>query len=271
MAGQAAAAWFGGPAGAAGFSMYMTMVAGGSSSDAFRAGATSLFTAAVFNAVGGLELSGWQQVGAHALAGGVTNRLSGGSFRDGFISGGVGALGAPLVDGIGNSFGRVVAAGLIGGAAARAGGGSFEDGFTTAAFGRLFNHELHKQKVATFTLGAGGSIMTGQVGASADSGIAFDTTGNICLYSNLCVRLGVGESGGLGITGGLSVDQSPLSTGSSTSVGSFIDGGAGIYGDFSASVNSGADSVGVGKGLVGVGGGQAIGTQACTSTTICWK
>ena len=83
--GFAAASFFGGPPGAAGFSAYITKLNGGSTEDALRAAAITYATAQAFNAI---ELSGLSDVGkivGHGIVGGTSAELQGGKFQYGFV------------------------------------------------------------------------------------------------------------------------------------------------------------------------------------------
>ena len=94
------------------------------------------------------------KVAAHGVVGGVAARSSGGTFESGFLSAAVsegltqsGAYDS-VADGIDVSRGNIVygavASSLVGGTTSELTGGSFENGAITAAFGRLFNEELHR-------------------------------------------------------------------------------------------------------------------------------
>ena len=90
---------------------------------------------------------------AHGLTGGVRSRLSGGSFKSGFLGSAVnyGASwsGAYKAAGISNQANtwtqrvqNVVASYVVGGVAAELGGGKFANGGMSVAFSRMFN-DLH--------------------------------------------------------------------------------------------------------------------------------
>ena len=81
---------------------------------------------------------------AHGVVGGTMSVLSGGSFKTGFLSGGVTKL--ANVSGInsqnvGNSYTRTAIAALIGGGVSKLTGGKFENGAVTGAFSQFFNAE----------------------------------------------------------------------------------------------------------------------------------
>ncbi|WP_372724844.1 RHS repeat-associated core domain-containing protein [Immundisolibacter sp.] len=107
-------------------------------------------TGAAFGAIGGYGQN-WgltKQVAAHALTGGTTARIQGGSFQSGMLSAGFAQWASPLVDQIKLSsqflsrVGRSMTAAVIGGAASVVGGGKFANGAVTAAFARTFNDEV---------------------------------------------------------------------------------------------------------------------------------
>lgn len=127
-----------------------------------RAGLIGAATAMAFYGVGsaaqGLSKSGVlsaqtlqvAKVVAHGVVGGVSARLNGGKFNQGFLSAGMAQTFAPAVDGImpgdyglGGRISRVAAAAVVGGTASELGGGKFANGAVTGAFSRAFNDELH--------------------------------------------------------------------------------------------------------------------------------
>ncbi len=96
----------------------------------------------------GGALSGLQKVGkviVHGVAGGLSSRLSGGRFKDGFLSAGftqaASLSGKVFVEG--DKIGNAVKAAVLGGTASVVGGGKFANGAVTGAFSRLFNDGLH--------------------------------------------------------------------------------------------------------------------------------
>lgn len=112
-----------------------------------RAGLVGAATAMAFYGVGNLAQGGWnagQTALAHGGVGGVSNMAMGGSFKDGFLSGGFTSLASPVIGTVpGGRTAHVVAAAVVGGTAAELGGGKFANGAATGAFSRLFNGEAH--------------------------------------------------------------------------------------------------------------------------------
>jgi RHS repeat-associated protein len=142
-AGYAAASYFGGPFGAAGFSAYLTEINGGSAADIAKAFALSYLSARVSSYIGD---HGGNPI-AHGVSQGVISEMGGGSFRSGFWGGFVSAsiqinprLGG---DGFAGYATRTLVAAGLGGTAARLGGGKFANGAVSAAFVHMFNAELH--------------------------------------------------------------------------------------------------------------------------------
>ncbi|GAB4507537.1 MAG: hypothetical protein Tsb0026_03400 [Sulfuricaulis sp.] len=222
----------------------------------------------IFDKIGALRLGGMQQVGAHAVAGGVTSVLQGGSFRDGAIAGAVSAFDYQYLGQTKDRLLSTVRAGIVGGAAAYLSGGNFEHGFVTATIARVFNDLGKDHNVGRF-VGAGGAVQGGLIGVSAQSGIAWDSD-NVCFQSSVCVRYGYGYSGSLGIAGAVDIMRSPLMSGEDISYTTFAEGGAGLFGKISPSLNKDATSVGVVRGLAGIGGGKAVGVERCSVRTICF-
>jgi hypothetical protein len=94
--------------------------------------------------------AGFRKLIAHGLTGGVRSRLSGGSFKSGFlgsaVSYGASWSGAYKAAGVSNQANtwtqrvqNVVASYVVGGVAAELGGGKFANGGMSAAFSRMFN------------------------------------------------------------------------------------------------------------------------------------
>lgn len=166
IAGSVASAFCGpaAPACAAYWSYEYTRAMGGSSSQAFRAGAIAGLTAAAFQQVGeyykaefGItkdfgfgDLRFGQQLqwaGSHALVGGISSVASGGKFGHGFIAAGftkmaVGNAGFNMNNREWSAIaGRTVVAGIVGGTASAITGGKFANGARTAAMMHLLNAE----------------------------------------------------------------------------------------------------------------------------------
>lgn len=122
-------------------------VAGGISGGNLKSAVVGGLTAGLFYGIGSaLTEWGLPKVLAHGAAGGATNRLRGGSFREGFLSAGFSQLASPYIETFKDVYTRVAAAATIGGAASALGGGKFENGAVTAAFARLFNEEMHRKE-----------------------------------------------------------------------------------------------------------------------------
>jgi RHS repeat-associated protein len=137
-----------------------TGLAGGSLSQALRAGAIAGVTAAAFYVVGAatdvaqgraFSLTASRhlqpafgtpehvfQVAGHAAVGCGSSVLSGGSCGSGALAAAAGAVGAPLVGNL-PPVGRIAASAVLGGIGSVAGGGSFANGAVTGAFGYMFN------------------------------------------------------------------------------------------------------------------------------------
>lgn len=101
-----------------------------------------------FYGVGNLAQGGWnagQTALAHGGVGGVSNMAMGGSFKDGFLSGGFTSLASPVIGTVpGGRTAQVVAAAVVGGTAAELGGGKFANGAATGAFSYLYNAAAHE-------------------------------------------------------------------------------------------------------------------------------
>ena len=169
LVGSVVSTYFGGPWGAAAWSYEFTRAMGGSSSQAFRAGAIAGITAAAFQQVGehfkaefgitaesGVTFSDLgvgqqlQWAGTHAMVGGISSVASGGKFGHGFISAGftklaMGNAGFNMNNRKWSAIaGRTTVAAVIGGTASTLTGGKFANGAKTAAMMHLLNAEGRK-------------------------------------------------------------------------------------------------------------------------------
>lgn len=118
------------------------------------------------------------------------------------------------------------------------------------------------------SFGFGGNINWGPFTFESDSGVAFDSSGNICLYGNVCTDAGhgAGLGGFLGLVG--QVSTGALNTGSQTSQGYYYYGGTGVAGE--GQLIQGADgAMSYGRGLFGVGAGAGAGRIQCTTQYLC--
>lgn len=136
-----AAAYVGGPWGAALYSFYTVKNDGGSTASALRGAAITGITAAAFQAVGDFAPTGdVKNIIGHGLVGGTSTALQGGKFTSGFLSASVSAA-VPMPS---NPALATAVAFVTGGTASVLGGGKFANGATTAAYGYLFNYAVHQ-------------------------------------------------------------------------------------------------------------------------------
>jgi hypothetical protein len=130
---------------------------------------------------------------------------------------------------------------------------------------------------AAIYIGSGGSGTAGPFTATADTGVAIDTRGNICLQTTSCVGAGLtADIGGtLGVVG--QVQQGVLAVGVQETKGLAWMGGKGFAGE--GQIQYGADGFQYGRGLLGVGStasggrGSSVGGAtylSCrTETVVC--
>ncbi|TMP29542.1 hypothetical protein CWB99_08000 [Pseudoalteromonas rubra] len=144
---------FAGPAGSAYWSYNFTRAMGGSSSQAFKAGAIAAVSAEAFKQIGDAfdgtggafwKTGGVGHVATHAVTGGIISELQGGKFGHGFWSAGFtkgldinGIVG--IDQGVEWDAARIAVAAIVGGTISEITGGKFSNGATTAAFGQAFN------------------------------------------------------------------------------------------------------------------------------------
>ncbi|MDC7789639.1 DUF637 domain-containing protein [Rhodoplanes sp. TEM] len=143
-----------------------TGLSGGKLGDMLKAAAIAGATAFAFNAVGNATTHAMPafnspqfdpgvyagNVAGHAAVGCLSSAASGGSCRDGALSGAVGAGVGPLVPTAfpnyrtdpGQYVGGLALTSVAGGLASVAGGGKFENGAVTAAFGYMYNQAAGK-------------------------------------------------------------------------------------------------------------------------------
>lgn len=149
---------------------------------------------------------------------------------------------------------------------------------TTDKFGLFYSPSLEFGKLGkprplptkNFSVGFGGSGMFMMMYGSADSGLAVDTSGNVCTYSTVCSGVGAQTpiAGELGIVG--SVGSGELCTGQKKAYGAYVAGGEGavVQGQIMQDGSISRTIVGIGgspdgMGMIGAGGLE------CTTTYIC--
>jgi len=148
MAVQVAAAYYGGPWGAAAASALITKANGGTWSDAIKSGAITGLTAYGGQVIGGR--TGWGKLGGvsdnvatKAVANGVFHgamaEAQGGKFQAGFLSGLASSAGGEFTKEMGG-WNAVGANMIIGGTASKLGGGKFSNGAMSGAMIMIFDH-----------------------------------------------------------------------------------------------------------------------------------
>ncbi|WP_444909758.1 FG-GAP-like repeat-containing protein [Microbulbifer sp. TRSA005] len=135
---QAAACYYGGPAGCAAYAAASAKGHGASWGDAFKAGAIAYVSAYAFGEIGTGYEAGAISLGEAALysglVGGTMSVLQGGKFGHGFVSAGAMAATGPLIGNIGNRAARVTGRAILGGTISKLTGGKFANGAATGAF-----------------------------------------------------------------------------------------------------------------------------------------
>ncbi|QQR68899.1 MAG: RHS repeat protein [Alphaproteobacteria bacterium] len=140
-----------------------------------------------------------------------------------------------------------------------------------------------KQVSVTF----GGGALVNMWGGSIDTGVGFDTTGNVCLVTNLCTPLPqitiihqdtnntqeIGVLGGMiGLGGNIGIEKNNFCRGysESTSNQMTLDLGVIGLGAISASAPENEREVtGFGKAFMGVGVGAGAARMKCTTRSVC--
>ncbi|WP_416348523.1 RHS repeat-associated core domain-containing protein [Glaciimonas sp. Gout2] len=110
------------------------------------------------------------------------------------------------------------------------------------------------------TIGAGGAGNVGPIAGSADSGIAIDTKGTACFYTNKCFGAGWNApvGGSVGIAG--SVGAGALCSGTSNTSGGYI-GPHQLQGN--------GDGASYGRWLLGPSVGMSAGYMQCETQYYC--
>jgi RHS repeat-associated protein len=148
--GQIAAAYFGGPAGAAAYASYYAYERTGSMTAAYRAGLVAYISAEVFEAAGGikadLHLGYVGGIAVHAVAGCVTSTIGGGKCGQGALSAAFAEAATPFTVEVtkGSDLAGTLVSAVVGGTGSVLGGGKFSNGAITGAFGYMFNELLHE-------------------------------------------------------------------------------------------------------------------------------
>jgi hypothetical protein len=117
---------------------------------------------------------------------------------------------------------------------------------------------------------AGGILAFGEWGGQSDTGIAFDSSGNICVVVNNCKNaMTIGFFGGLG--GTIGIEKGVYCKGSSkfTSHQAQLDLGVGQVGGIGVSTDGGRRVEGIGKLFGGAGGGIGFTKLTCETRTYC--
>ena len=108
--------------------------------------------------------------------------------------------------------------------------------------------------------------MGGTGGGAASVGVIFSRS-NTCFFQRYCGLIGLGFGAGIGGEIGGGVSKEGLCSGTFRTVGGFAFAGGGLFGGGSASGSS--SGLDVGAGLLGVGGGEAVGVMGCFIRLSC--
>jgi len=141
---QAGAAMAEGAGEAAAVSAVSGYTAGFVASGNLKGAVLGALSATVNFEIGGIS-NPYENVAAHAAAGGVLEVLNGGKFGHGFVSAGLSAAINPQID-TGSRFTDGIAASIVGGTISKATGGKFGNGAITAAFSYAFGSAASGQQ-----------------------------------------------------------------------------------------------------------------------------
>ncbi len=126
--------------------------------------------------------------------------------------------------------------------------------------------------LASVTVSFGGQALWGLSGGSAESGIGFDTKGNVCIVTTVCRPAETGTIGAFGGLGGsIEIEKGNFCDGSSASKSRnlAVSLGFGDAGSGSATTDENGRLTGGGRAFGGVGGGIGVSTLSCEIRTIC--
>jgi RHS repeat-associated protein len=121
------------------------------------------------------------------------------------------------------------------------------------------------------TLNFGGGLFFGELGGTAESGVGFDDSGNICFVITNCDNEGAIGPGFVGLGGSIGVEKGQFCEGASiiNSESGLLDLGTGGIGAISVTRDENGDPVGGGKAFAGVGAALGIGSLSCETRTFC--
>ena len=119
----------------------------------------------------------------------------------------------------------------------------------------------------TISIGTAGAGNIMPIMGTAESGVAVDTTGGMCFYTQVCHCVGVNDVAGgvLGVSGG--VQSGALSSCVQEGKAAYWTGGKGLVGE--AQVTTGPDGTQVQRGIVGVGSMAGVGGLQCRAEYTC--
>jgi len=124
-----------------------------------------------------------------------------------------------------------------------------------------------------FAVNFGGGVYTFTSGGTAESGVAFDTSGNMCFLVTNCSNdstIGPGFIG-LGVSG--SIEKGDYCEGSDISESDqlWADLGFGGLGGAAVTREKSGKVVGAGKAFAGVGAGAGVSRLSCETRTYCFN
>jgi RHS repeat-associated protein len=128
---------------------------------------------------------------------------------------------------------------------------------------------IPRRSVANGTFGVNETGVAAVLGEQAETGVAFDTTPNVCIYSKICgmAATGVGSGGSAGIS--IGVGTGALSSGRAHTASFGAQTGAGVLSGAAVDVDVLTGQISLSRGFLGAGGGAYVGMFVCRTVTQC--
>jgi RHS repeat-associated protein len=125
--------------------------------------------------------------------------------------------------------------------------------------------------LAKITLTFGGALFSFEAGGTKESGVAFDTEGNLCFIVVNCENKFTIGPGFAALGGSAGIDKGTFCEGTniSNSERVMVDLGLGGVGAISATTDGEGRLTGGGKAFGGIGAGLGVGSLACEERTFC--
>jgi RHS repeat-associated protein len=126
-----------------------------------------------------------------------------------------------------------------------------------------------KTTVINSTLGINETGVAAVLGEQAETGFAFDTTPNMCVYSKICGMAGTGIGAGGSAGGSVGIGTGALSSGQQHTASFTAQTGAGLFSGAAVDVDVSTGQVSGSRGFLGTGAGAYAGMFVCRTVMQC--